>query len=216
MIQWINSALNGRSPGAAWTTQSVLRSGVSHSARALASANSVRSPKNLSCPARCKAMRPLTSNRRSSSVKQMIRGIICSAEPRQHAHMQKEPWFARDPPGAVRGQATAWNDHVDMRVMGQRRSPGVEDAGHADASAKTFGIPAHARSGDVRTSDAQDKTIDTRKRPIARGQSSPFPSDQSHGQTDTPFRTSALLSSPLRPATSTSPRRRTTNRSARS
>ena len=46
---------------------------------------------------------------------------------REHAHRQEEAGPARDPALAVERDAAARHDHVDVRVMGQRRAPGVEN-----------------------------------------------------------------------------------------
>jgi hypothetical protein len=59
---------------------------------------------------------------------------------RQHAHGQKEAGLAGDPARPVRRQAAAGNDDVDMRMMGERRAPGVEHGGEADARAQMLGI----------------------------------------------------------------------------
>lgn len=54
--------------------------------------------------------------------------------------MQKEPRLARDPAVAVFLQPTARHDHVDVRMMGESRSPSVQDTGHANLSAKALRI----------------------------------------------------------------------------
>ena len=59
---------------------------------------------------------------------------------RQHPHMQEEPWATGNPTGAVRRQTPAGDDHVDMGMVGQRRAPGVQDAGHADPCAEALGV----------------------------------------------------------------------------
>ncbi len=61
-------------------------------------------------------------------------------EARQHAHRQEEAELAGDPARPVRGQAAAGNDDVDMRMMGQRRAPGVEHSGEADARAQMLRV----------------------------------------------------------------------------
>src|ERR1700719_3533632 len=61
-------------------------------------------------------------------------------QPREHAHRQEEARPAGYPPLAVQGNAPARNDHVDMRMVGERRSPGVQYGGHADPRAQVFGI----------------------------------------------------------------------------
>ncbi len=59
---------------------------------------------------------------------------------REHAHRQEEAGLAGDPARPVRRQAAAWDDDVDMRVMGQRRAPGMEDGGEADARAQMLRV----------------------------------------------------------------------------
>jgi hypothetical protein len=61
-------------------------------------------------------------------------------EARQHAHRQEEAGLAGDPARPVRRQAAAGNDDVDMRMMGQRRAPGVEHGGEADARAQMLRV----------------------------------------------------------------------------
>ena len=61
-------------------------------------------------------------------------------ETRQNAHGEEEAGLAGDPAPAVRRQAAAGNDDVDMRMMGERRAPGVQHGGEADARAQMSGI----------------------------------------------------------------------------
>ena len=61
--------------------------------------------------------------------------------------MQEEPWFAGDPPGAVWRQAAAGDDHVDVRVVCQRRSPGMKDAGHTHPRAHALGVGRDGHDG---------------------------------------------------------------------
>jgi hypothetical protein len=42
--------------------------------------------------------------------------------------------------GAVRRQAAAGNDDMDMEMMGQRRTPGVQNGGEADTRAQMLGV----------------------------------------------------------------------------
>ena len=58
----------------------------------------------------------------------------------EHAHGQKEAALAGDPARAVRRQAAAGNDDVDVRMVGQRRAPGVEHGGEADARAQMLRV----------------------------------------------------------------------------
>ena len=64
---------------------------------------------------------------------------------REHAHGQEEAGLAGDPARPVRRQAAARNDNVDMRMMGERRAPGVEDGSKADARAQMLGISRDRR-----------------------------------------------------------------------
>lgn len=72
-----------------------------------------------------------------------------SEQPRQNPHMQEETGAAGDPAGAVGRQSAARDDHVDVGMMGQRRAPAVQHAGHADTGAKAFGVggDGHDRFG---------------------------------------------------------------------
>ena len=58
----------------------------------------------------------------------------------EHAHGQEEAGLAGDPARPVRRQAAAGNDDVDVRMVGQRRAPGVEDGGEADARAQMLRV----------------------------------------------------------------------------
>ena len=59
---------------------------------------------------------------------------------REHAHRQEEAGPAGDPALAVERDAAARHDHVDVRMMGQRRAPGVQHGGDADAGAEVLGV----------------------------------------------------------------------------
>ena len=48
-------------------------------------------------------------------------------QPREHAHGQEEARPAGDPALTVGRDAAARHDHVNVRMMGQRRSPGVQN-----------------------------------------------------------------------------------------
>src|SRR6202051_4642357 len=61
-------------------------------------------------------------------------------QPREHAHRQEEAGATSDPAGAVeRGPAT-WNHAMDVRMMLQGLTPGVENHGHAELGAEMPGI----------------------------------------------------------------------------
>src|SRR5208283_4219169 len=61
-------------------------------------------------------------------------------ETRQHPHGQEEAGLAGDPARTVRRQAAAGNDDVDMRMVDQRRAPGVQYGGEADARAQMLRV----------------------------------------------------------------------------
>src|SRR5665213_3510049 len=78
-----------------------------------------------------------------------VAGLVCGKEPlqkqpseqaREHAHRQEEAASARYPALAVERDATARYDHMDMRMMGERRTPGMENRGDADAGAEVFWV----------------------------------------------------------------------------
>jgi hypothetical protein len=58
----------------------------------------------------------------------------------EHAHRQEEATLAGDPARPVRRQAAAGHDDVDVRMVGQRRAPGVQYGGEADARAQVLRI----------------------------------------------------------------------------
>src|SRR5208283_1337197 len=59
---------------------------------------------------------------------------------RQHAHGQEEAGLAGDPARTVRRQAAAGHDDVDVRMVGERRAPGVQHGGEADARAEMLRV----------------------------------------------------------------------------
>jgi hypothetical protein len=61
-------------------------------------------------------------------------------ETRQHPHGQEEAGLAGDPARTVRRQAAAGNDDVDVRMVGERRAPGVQYGGQADARAEMLRV----------------------------------------------------------------------------
>ena len=58
----------------------------------------------------------------------------------EHAHGQEEAGLAGDPARTVRQQAAAGNDDVDVRMVGERRAPGVQHGGEADARAEMLRV----------------------------------------------------------------------------
>ena len=58
----------------------------------------------------------------------------------QHPHRQEEGRTRRYPAPPVERDAAARHDHVDVRMVCHRRSPGVEDGGDADAGAEVLRV----------------------------------------------------------------------------
>jgi hypothetical protein len=58
----------------------------------------------------------------------------------QHANRQQERGPRRRPAIAIERDTAARHDHVDVGMMGQRRSPGVKHGGEANAGAEMLGI----------------------------------------------------------------------------
>ena len=61
-------------------------------------------------------------------------------EPRENPNGQKEAGSAGDPAQTVQREASSRGDHVNVRMMRQRRTPRMENGYGADASAQVFGI----------------------------------------------------------------------------
>ena len=63
----------------------------------------------------------------------MRRGELLQHQPaeelREHAHRQEEARLARDPLGSIERDPATGHDHVDVRMMGHGRAPGVEHGG---------------------------------------------------------------------------------------
>ena len=66
---------------------------------------------------------------------------------RQHAYGQEEAGLARDPAGAVGREPAAGDDTMQMRVMQQGGSPGVQDGEEANLRAQMFGIGGDGAQG---------------------------------------------------------------------
>jgi hypothetical protein len=61
-------------------------------------------------------------------------------QPREHPHRQEEPRPASDPALAIGCKSAARNDAVNVRMVRQRRAPGVQHQRGADAGTKVLGI----------------------------------------------------------------------------
>jgi hypothetical protein len=66
---------------------------------------------------------------------------------REHTHRQEEAGPACHPALAVGRDAAARHDHVDVRMMGERRTPGMENRGDADAGAEMPGVGGDGDQG---------------------------------------------------------------------
>ena len=56
------------------------------------------------------------------------------------ADREQEGGARRYPACSIAGDAAARHDHMDMRMMGERRAPGVEDGGDADPGAEVLRV----------------------------------------------------------------------------
>src|SRR6516225_5705515 len=61
-------------------------------------------------------------------------------QPPQHVHWQEETGATSDPAGGVKRGSAAGNDAMDVRMMLQGLTPGVQHHGHAELGAKMPGI----------------------------------------------------------------------------
>ena len=61
-------------------------------------------------------------------------------QPREHAYGEEEAGPAGDPALAIKRDAAARHNHVDVRMVGERRAPGVEDGEDADVGAEVLEI----------------------------------------------------------------------------
>jgi hypothetical protein len=64
---------------------------------------------------------------------------------REHPNWQEEVWTASHPAHAVGGDTSAGYNAVDVRVMMETLSPGVQDGGEADVGAEVPGIGGDRR-----------------------------------------------------------------------
>ena len=59
---------------------------------------------------------------------------------RQHAYRKEEARPARYPACAIERKSAARHDHVHMGMVGERRSPGMEDGQDANTRTQVLGI----------------------------------------------------------------------------
>jgi hypothetical protein len=89
----------------------------------------------------------------------MRRGELVQHQPakehREHAHRQEEARFGRDPRGAIGREPAARHDHVQVRMMGHRRAPGVEDRGDPDPRAEVLRVGRDRQQGRGRRLEEQ-------------------------------------------------------------
>ena len=81
-------------------------------------------------------------------------------QPREHPHRQKEARFAGDPALPVGRQPAAGDDAMHMRMMGQRRAPGVQDQGQPDAGTQMPRVGGDGAQGLGR--DLKQQAVDHR------------------------------------------------------
>ena len=83
-----------------------------------------------------------------------------SEQPREHAYWKKEARLAGNPTLSVKRQTAAGDDAVHVRMMRQRRSPGVQDQRHPDVCAQMSGIGGDGAQGFG--SDLKEQPVDYR------------------------------------------------------
>jgi hypothetical protein len=64
---------------------------------------------------------------------------------RQHAHRQEETGAAGHPAVVIGGQAAAWHDAVQMRMVLEILPPGVQYGEEADLGAQVLGIACNGQ-----------------------------------------------------------------------
>ena len=65
----------------------------------------------------------------------------------EHAHREEEPGLASEPLRAVKRQPAAWHDTVDVRVVLEVLSPGVQDDQQPDLGPEVLGIGSDLLQG---------------------------------------------------------------------
>ena len=68
-------------------------------------------------------------------------------QPREYAHREEEIWAARHPALSIERNAAAGHDHMQMRMVSERRTPGVQHGGDADPGTKMLGIGGDRERG---------------------------------------------------------------------
>ena len=81
-------------------------------------------------------------------------------QPREHAYRQEEARPAGDPALPVGRQAATGDDPMHMRMMGQRRAPGVQDQGQPDAGTQMLRVGGDGAQGLGR--DLKQQAVDHR------------------------------------------------------
>ena len=79
--------------------------------------------------------------------------------PRQRVDGQEEVRLAGDPALAVGGEAAAGDETVNMRMMGERLSPSVQDGDKADPGVQALGGERHERLGGGAHQQAVDRLL---------------------------------------------------------
>jgi hypothetical protein len=72
---------------------------------------------------------------------------LAAKERAEHAHREQVLAAGRDPTGAVRRQATAGDDAVQVGMERELARPAVQHAGDAEQAAQTIGVLAQRQQG---------------------------------------------------------------------
>src|SRR5690606_34012210 len=90
-----------------------------------------------------------------------------SEQARENPDREEESGLAGDPPLAVRGQAAAGDNAMQMRMMVQVLAPGVQHGEEADLGTQMLGICGDGAQG--LGGGAEEKTVDERLVLIGNG-----------------------------------------------
>ena len=67
---------------------------------------------------------------------------LASEDAAKHLHWEEERITGPDPAAVVRRQAACWNDAVNVRMVQQVLSPGMQNADHPSSAPRCLGSPA--------------------------------------------------------------------------
>ena len=72
-----------------------------------------------------------------------FRGELAAEDATQNTNGEEELPRCSDPTGAIEGDATGWNDAVDVRMMLEVLTPGMEHAKQTDVGSEVLRVACH-------------------------------------------------------------------------